>query len=465
MTHLPLPALAILVLALLLPLSADARDPLPLDEARAQMHARNFQFEVLARQVDQAALLTRQARAILLPSINVTGIYTLNDQAVTFEQPNVYAPLGPYLEEVYQGSPSLQQFLADNPDVPDARNLAEEEFPAAVIQYRHDWRGIATVTQTLFNARAMPLLRLAELTQDQAAQGADVLRYELDAALLRLYFQALATLRMVEIAERNADTVALEAERARRALEEGVGTAFEARRSEVFALRSQRDLEATRRSYDMILEAIALLLNREADFDVVEPPALERTEGVDALERELVRERPDMEALRRQLAIDEVSIRESRAQFWPVVFAQAQGTLQRSSAFAGDPFRWAISVQASWDIFDGGLRRAEREGRELQAMQTEIRLEERERAIWSELRQAFIELASQEQQLEGARAEAELAYQSWQLSEQARELGVASALDVEVALQQRFLAEVAAESARIAVQQQLYDILLRSGRF
>ncbi|TVR01402.1 MAG: TolC family protein [Deltaproteobacteria bacterium] len=437
---------------------------LTLDEARQELVRNNPSFSIAQRTLEQTALLERQARAILLPFVNVTGQYVLNDEELRFEFPNVYAPLTPYLDTVFDGSPELQQFYADNPDVPDPRQLAGETGDPSVIQYRHEVRGIGTVRQTLFNARAFPLLRLAELSQSQAEIGSDVLARELDAALIELYFTAEGLRRMTEIAERNLELARMVEEQTRIAFEEGVGARFEMTRSEVARVRAEREYEAASHGYEMAREALATLLHRGAEFETSTPHELSLPESTREWEADLGVVLPELRMLDARRSFEEARAREARARFAPEVFAQFQAFLQRSSAFGGSPFSWNLTLQASWDLYDGGLRRVEREEAELEALKVDFDRQDQEVRRTGELRRALLAVESERRSEEAARAEAELARENLELTLEARQLGVATGADVQLAQSQLYLSELAETAAELAVLQSIYRAHHAAGR-
>lgn len=455
--------LLFVALLALTPGRAVAQDSLTLEQARETLRANNPNFDIAARTLEQTALLERQARAILLPFVNLTGQYVLNDNEVTFDFPNVYAPLSPYLETVFDQSPELRDFFAENPDVPDARQLAQAEGEPAVVQYRHELRAIGTVRQTLFNARALPLLRLAELAQRQAAAGRDVLAHELDAAVIDLYFTALSLQKMAEVATRSAELAELAAEQARAAFEEGVGQRFEATRAEVSLRRAVRERDAASQGYRIAIDALATLLHRAPDFDVVSPTAPDALPSLDHLQTALGERRADLRLLDARSDFEEMRVREARARLAPEFFAQFQTILQRSSAFTSGALGWSLTLQASWDIFDGGMRGVDRREAELESLKIAHERDDLHARLVGELRQGLQALESERLDLRAAADEAELARANLELTMQARALGVASAADVELARNQAHLGGLAEAIAELAVLHRQYRLSHAAG--
>jgi outer membrane protein TolC len=382
---------------------------------------------------------------------------------VTFTQSNPYAPLLPYFNSVYDNDPELQQFFVDNPDVPDARILAQQTFEPAVIVNQHDYRFTLTLSQTLYNARAFPLLDQAELALASAESGVEVVTYQLEGALLQLYFNAVTFQRVIEAAQRNLDLARLALDRAQVALEEDVGSQFEVTRTQVALSTAERDLENARLAYRLSIEALATLLNTDANFDAEEPPTLTVPTDLDALVAHGLETRPDLRMHELVRSLDEARADEVDAQWWPILTAQASATVARSGAFSGDEFSWQLMVIASWNIWDGGLRSAASDSIEIDQVTHSLAQEQAVADLESDLQQGLLRLDSLQRNAENAQAEAELARENLALTQDALTLGAATRLEVDLAQQQLFLSELAQADAEVQLQAQIYALYRLAG--
>lgn len=449
--------LAVTLLSLT-PRLADANEPLTLEEARQLLREHSLVLQQLDRTIDQTALLEAQARAIVRPTVNLTALYTLHDQEVTLDFPNVYAPLLPYLDSVAGQDPALDQFFSDNPGFPDARALASMPSEPTVVQRRHDVRAVATVTQPVFNARAFPALRMARLAQSQARLAREEVLEELDSALVSLFYQAVRVSQLREILAQNVELTQLLLEERQIEAELGTGAAFEIARAETALLRAEREAEAAERSEALLLEAIRVLLQADAARPVVAPQELPwpRAQTVDSAAAEA--RSPALAMAEAQRALADESVIEARNQLLPMVFAQAQGMLQRPSALAGDAFTWSLTLQASWDIYQGGLRRTLIQERELDVARALLAETDERAQLRSRIRQLMIEAESAHLQIEIAEEEQQLADLSLALAQEGQRLGAARALDVELARQQKLLADLAVLDARTGLQTVLIEL-------
>jgi len=216
------------ILALLLLLAASGASPtaavsqtLTLEDARTLLRERNANVLAGRATVEQTELLDAQARTLLRPSVQASATYTLRDREIAFDSPNIYAPLGPYLEVV------RDQLAPNDPALIDPQLLAGSPGQSAIIQFRHDVRGALTVTQSLFNARALSLIEQAHLMMRQSRNAVDQTVYQLEGALIQAFFAAVGLQRFEAIAERNLAMATLQWERAQASYELGVGNLFD----------------------------------------------------------------------------------------------------------------------------------------------------------------------------------------------------------------------------------------------
>lgn len=441
-----------------LPRLAQAQDSpdatiLTLEQARQLLTARNWDYALAQTEAGRADLVRGRVRAGVLPSLSLDAAYTLNDDQIEFAFPNIYAPLAPYLNAV----------AASNPELPDPSFLTQAEAQPAVVQFRHDYRAIATLTQTLFNARVYPAFDLATLTQVRAEQGLETAELELQGALTQMYFGAVGFQRFIGISERGVELAQIQLDRARVALEEGVGDEFEVYRAEVAHSTALRNLENARVSYALAVDTIATFLEIEFEFDVTPPPELPAPASLQELLDRARQERPDLRAADTAVEIAEERLNVARNQWYPLVFAQATAWVQRESEFGGNPYRWSIMVGLSWSILDGGIRHADISEAEIDVNAAGLQRQQAQAQLEAALRQAWMRMENQQNQLRTAEAEVELAERTLELTEDSRRLGVATTLEVELAQAQLTLSELSKATAETQLQAEIYELYRLSG--
>lgn len=450
-TRLSGPLIATLFLGAAPAYAQDGASTVTLDEARALALENSWDRISVENSIAQAELLLDSARALLRPSIDASGSYTYNGVVSEFAFPNVYEPLVPYLAEV-QGQL--------NPSLPDPAIFGEASGSSSEINPRHDVRGSLIVSQTLFNPRAFPLRRQALATIDLVEHGREQVARGIDQAVIGAYFGACAAQRYIAIAERNVELATLNADRAQVSFDEGIGNRFEANRARVDLAAAQRDLENARTVYQQSIEALATLMLRDADFDVVDPGPAALPSDIDGAALAALSTRADVTVWDYQAELQEQRVNEARLQWLPAVYGSLAGNLQRKSAFSNDIFTWTLGVSATWNLYDGGLRRAERQRREFDLAEAEIRRDQAESQVASEVDQLVLAIELQERNIALATQQADLAHSNVDVTQYALEQGAATALEVQYAQQQAFLSDIALADAEVTLQQRRWELAL-----
>lgn len=428
---------------------ASAQGVVSIDEARELAREHSWDRASVSSRVEQAEILLQSARAVLLPRVEAVGSYTFNGSQVEFDFPNPIEPLVPYLAEVRNQL---------NPALTDPALFVSGSGEPTVVQFRHDVRGSLTASQTLFNARAFPLRRQAFRTIELAEHGVEQVDQMLDEAVLNVYFGAVAAQRFITITERNLELAQLNADRAQASFDEGVGNRFEANRARVDLSAAQRDVENARTTYQIAVESLATLLGRDPGFDVVQPAPIELPGDIATATTTATSTRADVRVYDLQLALDEERVQETRVQWLPILTASITGNLQRKSAFGGDVFTWSAGVSAYWEIYDGGLRRAERNRRELDLVESEIRRDQAVEQISAEVTQLQRSIEQDERNVALASEQVALARTNVEVTQYALEQGAASMLDVQYAQQQAYLSEIALLDAEINLLQRQWEL-------
>lgn len=441
-------ALSSFAAVLLIGTGASAQQTLSLPDAMDQLEQRNLQVEVAEQTVRQAEELRRQALALLRPNVNLSAAYTLRDEEIELDFGNPFAPLAPFLEAVYS------EHSAAYPDLFDPAVLTESSSEPQIVQYRHDVMGSITIDQSLYNARALPFIRQARIGIRQAENAVELVLYQLQGAVTQAYFAAVLQQRLIEVAERSVELARLANERARIAFEEDVGNRFEVTRTSVELSRAERDLDNARTGYRIAIRNLATLLQRDADFDVVAPEPIVGPERP-APPADL----PGLVAHDLELERHDERLIEARNRWFPTFYARAQGNLQRESAFGGDRFSWYLQLGASWDIYDGGERDAQRRVREQERIAEEIRREQTLAELQAAIDNALLTIEQLERNVETARSDIALARETVELTDVGVSLGTARPLDAQVAREQLTLAELSLVTAEVNLQATIYDLL------
>lgn len=408
-----------------------------------------------------AGILEDQARAAFAPTVNVTARVAINDPVVKLPGANPLAPLIPYLDSVYDNDPALQAQLAANPELPNARELARVEYEDSVLSPRFDYRASLTVTQPLYNGRFFPARRLADLAERQAHAAIEQATFYTQQAYTQIYFQAVGLQRYSDIAKANVETSRLTLERAQKLFEARAGSEVDLTRAEVAYLTALSDYENANIAYALALEAMATLLRVEPNFDVVEPEALATPASVEEMIETAFQERSELAVAELEVEAADIEAAQARSAFQPYVFAQGQANVVPVTALSGRAVTWNISLNLSWDLWDGGQARRARRSAEVAGYQAEIRRAQLEDQIRNEIRTAWLTMRTQENVVRRAEATANIAQINYDVTLRARELGAGSSLEIDVAQNALFQANLAladAQTQRLAAIYELYRL-------
>src|SRR5690625_6307743 len=164
-----------------------------------------------------------------------------------------------------------------------------------------------------------------------------------------------------------------------------------------------------------------------------------------------------------QIERNDALAREAKARKYPVLMAQGTASLARKTLFTGNIFNWSVGLVASWDIYDGGAAGRDRRRARIEQARAQLELENQRDQIRNEIHQDCLELQNQEVLVEQAEAEVALATENYELTHDARQLGAASALDVDVAQNQLYQAQLAYVDAVSSRMSSIYNLYILQG--
>ncbi len=448
-----MPVWAVVLVIVPMAASAQATRVISLEDARSIVRQENYSVQISEEQVLQTELLLDSARAVLLPNVSASAAFTFNDIEVDFAFPNPLAPTIPYLTAVRDNL---------DPNLPDP-SVFGAEAPPQVIQPRTQLTGNLVVQQTIYNARAFPLLRQAHASIALAEMGVEQTAFQLERSVVDAYFAALGLQRFVDISRQNVELAQIALERAEASFDVGVGNRFDVTRAQVELSGAERNQLAAETSYQVAIAQLGMLLNQESGFEVVAPADLES--GAMGESASLESFRPEVLAADLQVELGEHRIREQEVLWLPTFAIQGVANVQPTTAFNPRAVRWNIALTADWQIYDAGLRRTERRRREFDVVTAQMQREQILDQLTTELDVTRLRLQEARTNVLTAAAEVELAQENLRLLSEAQDLGSVSALDVILAQQQLYASQLALADAETRVQQQLYTLrLLESGR-
>ncbi|HWV38118.1 MAG TPA: TolC family protein [Vulgatibacter sp.] len=404
---------------------------------RAQAFGGNQDLVVLREQVVQAHDNVTRAWSALLPNVNAAFAYTRNSHAATIPFPNFQAGFQPSGQTTPEGG----------------EILVPVETIDVSIQQLDQLSAVGTASMPLLLMPAYFGISSAKKGVTAAEQSTTFARNEIVLGIAQAYYGAVASRRLIEVSYSQVQ-VQKEQERVAKAqFEAGQAPKVNWLRASVSRIAAEQDLVRAQNSYVSTKLALQQLTGVQEPFDVAPPAPVEAPEGgVDTLVQVGLENRQDLAASRTAVEIARRTLQSNYWQFAPVISAQGQYVWANVSGFTGANTNWAVTLTASLNIFDGGLRYANlRDARSLKR-QAEARNISLARTVKQDVETSLLSLESARANLVKAEEQARLAAENAELVRAQYDAGVATYLDVVDALGALFASQVSAVTNQLNVQ-------------
>lgn len=430
--------------------------------ARNSLDIENAKLDLI-----NASILDKEARSNFAPNVNVSARVIMNDPAVEQVTPNPLAPMKPYLDSIYQRDAGVRQdvedYLATHADAIDARVAASRDGGTRVITHRYDYGASLTARQPIFNGHFFPARKLADLAEEQAHATVAEATFLTQEAYTQGYFQAVSLQRASDIAKTNIETARITLQRLQRSHEVGAASEVDLTRAEVTYLTAIDDYENANIAYSLAIESLATLLRIPPDFDVEDPEDLQAPESLEALLEHAFEVRPELTTVDMGVREAELRKREARSAFEPYIYAEGQANAQRTTAFTGRVVTWNVSLNLSWDLWDGGQSRRARQRADLQKESVELQRSRLLDRIQHEIRSAWLTMRSQANILRRAKSISKIAQINYAAATRSQSLGAASALEVDDAQNALFQAQLTEANAEVQYRYSVYELYRLQG--
>jgi len=393
----------LLIPALTAPAGAvDAAEPLTLQEAIRSALARNEIPAIAAARLERAAALRRQAIAALVPRLTVTGNYTRRAREVT--------------REINGDTVTVQAI--------DALS------------------GQAVAQSTLFDLRALPLLRAA--TRGVEAQTLE--SRELERALAHdtaAGFLLVLGAEQLRGAAGERVRVAAQTLDEKLRVEAGLAGRNDATRAEL-ELATARLAETTAvNDVTTTRQSLGFLIGEEvAERPLVEPGDVTLPAGtVDELAARAVATRADLAALAVRAEQSRQLAKAPRYGILPRFDARGIYSGTNEAGLSGREQDWNASILLTWELFDGGNRSAVAAQRDAETAEAEQTLAQSRRGVALEVARASTSLATAEAGLDQAEARLDAARENALEIRERYSNGLSTALERADAAVEQFEAE------------------------
>jgi outer membrane protein TolC len=385
---------------------AHAQEMLSLQAAQQMAKKNNLTIKAARERIFQADLLINKAWVMLKPQIQVAGTYTHHST------------------EVRMGIPVTD--LQGNPPVPQITGLSE-----LLIQKKDSFGAVASMRQPVFVPRAYTAIKNAknayQLTKISAENLEDFVLHSVAIA----YFSAL-TSKKIQASAKKAVALRKEHQRVAQArFQVGEQAKINVLRAQIDVTRAEQDLKQARNSVKLTKEAIAMLVGCPPDF-FLQAPGLARlpADGKESFIQKALAQRRDLTVANINLKIAETLKQDSWFRFLPTLSLTGMYSLSDVKGFTDEYHRWNLGLTLAIPLYDGGLRCAQLEEASSRIRLARFEIEDKQRAIKSEIRQLWLKMEMAEANLKKARRALDLATQQASLSKTSFKAGLTSNLEM-----------------------------------
>ena len=396
---------------------------LKLDDALRMAEQQNPDLRAARARLDQARAGVAAAWAAYLPQISATGTYTHNSASAsiafptTFEVRDVGVP----------GAPAGGAL----PGTPTTLVAVPSTVAQETVQASNQLTGQIDASQALFAPRAWYGIGAARLGSSIAGETVEESRRDLALGVASSYYLAAALRKAVEIQDRQLAIAVSHEKDAKIRFDAGTVPKITYLRAEIDRTRAEQDLKRAQNSYAEAKVSIATLLDRrDAHFEVEVPPPPRLPVAGEDLEASALQNRPDVRAAVLGIDLQRETRKGTLSTYLPTVGAFGRYQISNTAGFANQKDTWAIGLQATWNILDGGLREATLRSQSAQIVEAEASRRGTENRALEEVRRAQLDLDSAVANRSKAEEQVRLAEENQRLVEVNFKAGAATYLEV-----------------------------------
>lgn len=351
--------IAAIVTGLLL---AQAAGPtLTLEKALHDAREHNVELRLASERLAQARLLSSKLWANYLPQITAGGSYTYNNVEAAISMPTGYAirsvcpPDGSVPGCTMPEIPAGYTPPTNLPGAPTPYFMAPTGFATATIQKQNQFGGQLAVNQTILAPALLPAIRESYLMEEFAELSTENARREILFAVAQLYYGCVGAREALKVYEQLLEANVAHEKDAKIKLDNGVVPKIVLLRAQIDRTKSEADLRRAKNAYDSALSALAMLLDREPDFEVTMPSEPPVPPDFSKLSDQSM-DRPDVMAARKGQELASHAHEWNWLQYLPNVGMQAAVRASNVAGFTGQNVTWFVTLGLNWTIWDGGLR-------------------------------------------------------------------------------------------------------------
>jgi outer membrane protein TolC len=321
----------------------------------------------------------------------------------------------------------------------------------AALRPRNDPRALAqasiALTQPIFDPSAFPLHSQAkhELAAERAQRIDDRRRLAFDAA--SAFFAVLLADQVEQAAQRKLDTAKINLDTTDAQARAQLVSSNDVTRAQISMSTATRELAASNGNLQIAYIDLELLLNERIEHAIAPPSVLlEAGRATVAATEEVIatstRQRFDLVAGKELALAAHQSAREPRMRYLPSIDLGGEVSVTSNAPMSGNNLDALVAINARWTLFDSGARDADARARDARAQIADLQASQLSRSIEAEVRSAILLLASRQAALAAAGTARDAARKGADEALILYKQGLAKAIELVDANDQRFTAEV-----------------------
>jgi outer membrane protein TolC len=317
-------------------------------------------------------------------------------------------------------------------------------------------QGSLQLSQPIINMPAFPLLEQAK--HNLAAQKSQTIedKRQLAFDVAKAYFAVLLSQEVVTAAQKKLDTATADVADTEAQFKAQLVSSNDVTRARISLSTSVRELSQDRSQLDTAFIDLGYVINAPAPKQLAPPTAqLEAGKNVppaaDTLVAQSVAARADLTARKESALAAHDFAREPRYRYFPTLGFIGQLTASDPAGNGGHTVDGSIQFAASWSIYDAGARSADARTRDAAAEIADLNTKALIRAIDADVRSAVTQLTGAQQAAAAAQDAATAAAKSASETAILYHQGLAKAIELVDANEQRFAADVSYAEAEYSV--------------
>lgn len=383
--------------------------PLSLADALNIADGCNATILKARKDLESAAGVILQTRAILIPKLQVTGTYTANDPDSVEQMP-----------------------LVDNTSL----------FPNMLMADQSWNTGVRLMQSVYEGGRMNSSVRTSRLIRRQAVH-----QYQsvLSTAFLNVrtaYYDILLAEQQIVVQEASVTLLGRQLEDTQRRFDAGTVPRFDVLRAEVALANAKPKLIRARNQYRISKNNLVNLLGGNLSKDIGEDIPMILTTRLEALPATVVlaqaieqalRQRPEIAALQEGVDLQKENVVGAKAGYKPsiqVFGGYGAHSRQFSTDISRELHGWSAGAQMSWNLFDGFATQGRIQDATAQQGKAEYNLDDGLRNIELEVRTRYSEFIEAREVLESQKKVLEQAEESLRLAKARYDAGTGTQLDV-----------------------------------